>query len=339
MNEKQFGALMRAAIGEETMQPWVTSAVRDRLSTAPAKPMRLPWLIAAAVVLIAMSAVLIPQLTSPRITPVPIPASSPTPSPAVVDPFNCRLPVGVAPGQLGFVDTRTGEFTRDATAPATSFEADPGALSPESYSPAAHVWVPAHATQMSPDGRTYASTRGKELHIIDAASGADRTLWTGSADLLFEWWGTDGIEVAEESPSLQGGRTWLVDPVTGSAVAAQPPRWLTPLWTDPRGVGFRPLGMDAQGRYIWWLRAVDRPGVDWVFYETAPGQRIYIYKGTEGDARGFDPGVAFADGTGIWFNDFSHSALWHWSPDGGLHKIVVAGLPASAILNPAGPCF
>jgi len=339
MNETRFRALMREAIGDEAMQPWITSAVRDRLSTAPARPLRFPWLIAAAVVLIAMSAVLIPQLTSRRITPTPVPASSPTPSPAVVDPLNCRLPVGVAPDQLGFIDTRTGQFTRDTNAPATSIEADDGALSPESYSAAAHVWVPVHATQMAPDGRSYVITKGRELHIIDDATGADRTLWTGSADLLFDWWGASGIVVTEELPSVQGGKTWLVDPVTAAVVPHEPPRWLTILPTDPHGSGFRPLGIDAEGRYVWWMRAVDKPGIDWVFYEDATGQRVYIYKGTQGDATGFNPGVAFGDSTGIWFNNSSPAAVWHWSPDGGLHKINVTGLPASAIINPAGPCY
>jgi len=37
--------------------------------------------------------------------------------------------------------------------------------------------------------------------------------------------------------------------------------------------------------------------VDWVFYETAPGHRVYIYKGIQGDATSFDPEMALVDST------------------------------------------
>jgi len=78
----------------------------------------------------------------------------------------------------------------------------------------------------------------------------------------------------------------------------------------------------------------------------APGQRVTIYKGTQGDTTGFDPFQAIGDGSGIWFSDYEIHGLWYWDPSSGLHKIVVKGVPgqlagpnSSAYVNPAGSCM
>jgi hypothetical protein len=75
-----------------------------------------------------------------------------------------------------------------------------------------------------------------------------------------------------------------------------------------------------------------------VFYETAPGQRIYIYKGAIGDATDFAPITALADRFGIWFSDRDRvSWIWHWSPgSGALTGFKVTG-PSTRYV-PAGAC-
>ena len=342
MDESRFRDLMREAIGDESMQPWLAAAIRDRVAARRPTSSRLPWLIAAALLVVVVAALLVPQLTANRShAVVPAATPSPAPSPTQVDPLGCRLPVGVAPGEFGFIDTRTGQFTRDASAPVASFAADSGALSPVSYSTALHVWVPVQPTHVSPNGQLYAWVLGHDLHVTEIATGIDSVLWTAKVDVYFWRWDAQGILVFPElSPSE--ARAYLIDPASGAAVEVPVPRYgFTGLLTDPRGgSGFRSIGMDAEGRMLWYFYGYDRPGnVDWVFYETSPGQRVYIFKGTQGDATGFDPDAAYADATGVWFTDHLHSAMWHWSTNGGLRKISITGLPASTVLELAGPCF
>jgi hypothetical protein len=86
-------------------------------------------------------------------------------------------------------------------------------------------------------------------------------------------------------------------------------------------------------------------GVAWVFYETAPGQRVFIYRDTK-EATDFYPLAAMADSTGIWFSDagLTYGVIWHWQQGTGLGQVIVTGLPAQGlssfpIVSPAGPCF
>ena len=99
---------------------------------------------------------------------------------------------------------------------------------------------------------------------------------------------------------------------------------------------------------MWLFAHVDRPGAaNWVFYETAPGHRVYIYRGTRGDATGFYPRGAFSDSTGLWFSDANFQpVIWHWELGVGLSKFLIGGLPAGlhgrnayVLTVPAGPCF
>lgn len=336
MDENRFRSLMREAIGEESMQPWVASAVRDRLLVRRPNPSRLPWLVGTPLVLVIAAVFLVAQLTANRTHNAVVPAASPSTSPVAVDPSGCRLPVLLANGQAGFIDTSSAGFNPDASA-------GQGA---QSYSPAARKWVPVPPRQVSPDGERYASTQGHQVHVTDIASGEDRVLWTAGIDVYIWRWGAEGVFVTDQLPPLPGANFWLVDPATGAAAQAPIPATayrFTPLAGDPHGTdgtSFHSLGFDGSGRSIWWFFNLDKPGAaDWVFYETAPGQRVYIYKGTQGDAMGFDPDMALADSTGIWFFDRIHNAIWHWQVGGELTKVQPP--PRAAMLlvaSIAGPC-
>ena len=351
MDETRFRALMRDAIGDEAMHPRLAAAVRTRLAEQPARAagIRLPLLV-AAVVLVAVTATawfMTPFLTS-RTMQNTFPAASPSPG-AVVDPSHCRLPVVAQQGQYGFIDTQTGKFTRDKSEvigePHHQLPAAPSA-----YTPELNRWLSVAPRQVSPDGRSYAWSRDlpAELHRFDIATGEDTTLLTFIRPVYIWRWDLEGIRVGDQpfDPMRSGSTTtWLVDPNTGeasqSATLVTGP--FTPLPGDPHGTdgsGFHPLGTDAQGHVIWWFFNLDKPGaVDWVFYETDPGQRVYIFKGTQGDATGFDPGEALGDGTGVWFTDHDHAVIWHWQPGGELRRVAVTGLPDSTSLALAGPCF
>ena len=388
MDETRFRALMHATIGDEPMQPWLATTVRARL--AEPRHRQVPGAYAAvATILVAalvVAAMVVPQLlanwhvriSSPTFTPASTPG---TKLPVVVDPSNCRLPVSVERGvgspyklafEVGFIDTRSGQYTRDAAASVAGLPGggpsgtSSGSEAPAYYSPAVQRWLPVSGSQVAPDGRSYAWIRtlpvgsvypnykSSELHIYDVATAADQTIWTYAGAIGIWRWDSSGILVVvgpvKGNPPPQ---TWrLVDPVIGVTRYSKPPFIsfppFTPLLGDPHDPAFRSLGITAEGQIIWWISNLDKPGaVDWVFYETAPGKRVYIYRGTQGDSTGFDPEGAMPDSTGIWFSDGHYRpVIWHWRLGVGLSKYGVSKLPAKfkgsypyVLTRPAGPCF
>jgi hypothetical protein len=301
------------------------------------------------------------------------PTPIPTTTGASVDFLNCRLPVVVNGGahltsEVGFVDTRSGHYTKDGSASVAGLPVREGGISvgkppggppaPAWYSAALRRWIPVGGSSLAPDGRSYLWVRvlpegstssnfeKAELHRYDVASATDRTLWTYAGSIDVSRWDASGILVNTVPP--QGGVQvwWLVDPRTGTAARTNAPAGdsgffgFTPLPGDPQEGGSS--GTDSQGRKVFRL-GLSPGGPEWVFFETAPGQRVTIYRGKQGDATGFDPGGTMGDATGIWFGASSGRTLWHWQQDTGLHKITLTGLPGSAnstvYVDPAGPCL
>ena len=104
-------------------------------------------------------------------------------------------------------------------------------------------------------------------------------------------------------------------------------------------------GPKFHGHPLFRIGSRDPGAPEWVLYETAPGQRVTIYRGIQGDTNGFDPDQAESDTNGIWFSDYGGSWLWRWEPGSGLHKLSLSGLPSplagpnsSVGTSPAGPC-
>jgi hypothetical protein len=297
-----------------------------------------------------------------------------------VDPSNCRLPVVVLlegrPPQpqlkteAGFVDTRSGQYTKDGSAsvaglPGGGFSgtslkpSQPSA--PVQYSDALRRWLPVGSSSLAPDGRSYVWVRlvpegsnssnfqKAELHRYDVASATDRTLWTYAGSIYVSRWDASGMLVTTAPLGGGAGLWWLVDPRTGTADQtdgrADPTRF-TRLPDDPQergGFVAGSDGRDAQGHTLFRIGSRTSGAQEWVFFETAPGQRVTIYRGKQGDATGFDPYGATGDATGIWFGDYSGHTLWHWQQDTGLKKITLTGVPSSAnsdvYVKPAGPCL
>ncbi len=361
MDESRFRDLMREAIGDEPMPPWLASAVRSRLAARePARrDFRLVYAAAAAVVVVALLAagLIVPQLLPVRnhsvvpATASPSPVASPTA--AAVDAAHCTLPVSVEIGsgppsrishEYGFIDTQTGPFTVDGSA---SLDGLPySTYSPAEllyYSRQARRWLPSNI--VSPDGLSYAWVRQPspargELHVYDVMTGSDRTVWTAAGDVYVISWDATGIRVDSAPPNTSASRVnhWLVDPADGTATrltASQlPPFWFTMLPTDPPGASIATLGSDGRGHTIV-LMGNSVGSLEWVFYETAPGVRVTIYRGRQGDAMAFDPadGV-MGDSTGVWFPDNVHRTLFHWRQGGTLTRVAtVTGLPP----NPNAP--
>jgi hypothetical protein len=276
---------------------------------------------------------------------------------------NCRLPVTVGSAG-GFVDTHTGQYTKDVSASVAGLPQ--GLVStPNYYSLALKRWLPVLVGDVSPDGGSYAWVRllpdgstqdhvkTAELHRYEVATGTDRALWTSTVIFYIWRWDASGILVSTELPGSDRAPAswWLVDPVTGAATQQVPSSHaslfsFTPLAGDPADASFHSLGVDAEGHMMWWLMTNGKgAGVDWVFYETAPGQRVFIYHGTK-DATAFYPLAAMADSTGIWFSDsgLTYGVVWHWQQGTGLRNVMVTGLPAPDLngfpsVSLAGPCF
>ena len=310
--------------------------------------------------------------------------ATPLPTAAAVDPLNCRLPVVIMresgpPGQLtteaGFIDTRSGQYVKDNAAsiaglPGGAFEGTDvkpfRAAAPVYYSEVVKRWLPMGRGALAPDGRSYLWTRllpqgsnvsnfkSAELHRYDLTTASDHLLWSYAGFIFVHRWDASGILLDTDPPPPAGGTVilWLIDPQTGAAT--QQPSAI-PFNTGPTrlpGEGQNgsfavgSFGTDSQGRTIYRIGSRQAGDQEWIFYESAPGQRVTIYKGRQGDATGFDPGTPMGDGRGIWFSDYETRGLWYWDPVTGLHKVPVTGLPAplpgpnsSVYADPAGSCM
>jgi hypothetical protein len=385
MNEEQFRKRFRRAIGEPP-----ESDLERRLESILSAPPRRGLVtglgsIAATLILLIAAGLLGWRLVSQRST---LPATvkpSPTTRPisAAVDPTSCRLAVVVMresgpPGQIatepGFVDTRTGQYTKDGAAsiaglPGGGFEgtdvkpSQPSA--PVWYDEVAKRWLPVGPALVAPDGRSYVWVRllppgsnisdfkQAELHRHDLTSSADQRLWTYPGSIMVSRWDASGIIVDTVPPPPTGGLQlqWLIDPRTGAATrqpASNAPSGPTELPGDRRNGSFAwgSFGSDAQGHTLYRIGSRTPGDQEWIFYESAPGQRVTIYKGAQGDATGFDPFQAVGDKTGIWFSDYETHGIWHWDSRTSLKKIVVKGLPnqlpgpnSAVYVNPAGQCM
>jgi hypothetical protein len=291
-------------------------------------------------------------------------------------------PPGQQRREVGFIDTHSGQYARDGSAsvaglpgggfgPVAGKPAQPA--TPVSYSASLGRWLPVFPASVSPDGRSYVwvkllpegSSYGPnnfqkaELHRYDVASSTDRTLWTYPGLINVFAWDASGILLETTPPILAGlpraGMPiwWLVDPETGNAgqqaIAPGPYPHPMQLPGDPLENGtfvYSSIGTDFQGHPLFRIGSRDPGAPEWVFYETAPGQRVTIYRGIQGDATRFDPDRARSDVTGIWFSDWGGGMLWRWQQGSGLNKLHLTGLPSpiagpnsSVGADPSGPCM
>ncbi len=180
----------------------------------------------------------------------------------------------------------------------------------------------------------------------DIMAGTSMPLWTSTSGFFIRKWMAEGIVIGGgaygyETPSL------IVNPETGSATPFQWPVASPP--PDMPGAtsgGF--IGYTADGEMLGWVSNAtlhnDAADTVWVFYVTASGKVVYVYKGTRAQA-GF-LGVttqtnAIGDGTGIWFASLEGVSIWHWDIAHGLAAIpfkISAGRSVS-LSSLAGPCF
>jgi hypothetical protein len=135
--------------------------------------------------------------------------------------FSCRLPISWdlntsqgSIGKFGFLKFPEGNVTEDPSAPAGSYF----------YDRAFARWLPVAREAVSNDGRRYAYTTGSAyqntpgtVHVVDVASGADRTLYSGSAVFRVVSFAPGGIYLTLQAPEGRSRGLWIQDPAGGAA--------------------------------------------------------------------------------------------------------------------------
>lgn len=328
MNEERFQALMREAVGDAPISPWLSDAVRARVAQPAPPASRAPLALVAAILVLAILAIaLVPRILNRThsITPGGIA------TPSRLEPLNCTLPViiydqtpGPDPSQpwingsqaaklWGFVNTRTGQFTPDPSASpvhgmpvdlmyessATAARTGTPPQQALSYSRPTGRWLPVGPARLSPDGLSYAylgDMRATTLMRYDIATGQRVKVWQAGVQIGIIRWTASGILVSNSGPGTS--QVWLVNPKTGVPTEVPPAASVLP---PPSSAPAQTLGTTAAGEVIREEAVLNGPSVTiWVYYDTAGGKRVLIYHDTGPTANLSDVnGVTWHKGTGF----------------------------------------
>jgi len=177
----------------------------------------------------------------PNVSPTPKPSLSPSSTTGSVGGRSCRLPVvtwtQTAQGRVaaeGFLTYPTAQLTSDAsggvvldgtryrsTAKPYLYGGGPGA---GSYDWPLGRWLPVKPRSVSPDGSHYAySTDFGAIHVVDVATGIDRTLKGLEGPDYVLYYAKEGVYFNQEWEGPPGPGLWLLDPVTGTVQAVVDP--------------------------------------------------------------------------------------------------------------------
>jgi hypothetical protein len=296
---------------------------------------------------------------------------------------DCKLPLFASSGssassQGEFLSLRTGTLVEDpqgrfvTSGTQSKSEASPvldGHL-PATYDRAAARWVPAWNSEMSPDGSRYAYVdysvpQNGQLHVVNVATGADRTLSIPTGRWGVVGFTAEGIYLHQSYDGIGAGLT-LVNPDRGAvrtvftdsivdAVSGQV-AWVVdrnPNDTLPAPPGQGPAANEVQSRDLgtsktttWIYRAGSNLAVaaaangsifvhgydlvsDFVLVATAPGQAQQVTVPETGNPIPLSSGLV-ADVNGWWIG--SLDGVYLWTPHTG--AILVSEVTAA----PAGPC-
>jgi hypothetical protein len=142
--------------------------------------------------------------------------------------FQCSLPVTVelSPYASVQIELPGGMVSHESIGPANfSF--------PSTYDVQAGRWVPVARSAISPDGRSWAygtgmlegGGRNGTLHVVDAVTGKDMQLWSGTGGAAVLGFLSTGVYFVETGASGPSSTLWVVDPArpgSGRAIGAMP---------------------------------------------------------------------------------------------------------------------
>ena len=134
--------------------------------------------------------------------------------------FSCRLPIvwtatsgATTQARAGFLKFPEQTVTQDPGAPAGSLF----------YDRAAARWLPVLREAVSDDGKRYAYTTGNVIsntpgtvHVVDIASGADRTVYSGNTVYSVVSFAAEGIYLTRQPGESLPRGLWIEDPAGGS---------------------------------------------------------------------------------------------------------------------------
>jgi streptogramin lyase len=297
---------------------------------------------------------------------------------------DCRLPLlaysaSSSTWQGEFLSLSTGTLVEDAqggfvTSGTQSKSVASPVLTgqhPATYDRVAARWVPASSSEMSPDGSRYAYVdytvpQNGQLHVVNVATGADRTLSIPTGRWGVVGFTADGIYLHQSYEVIGAGLT-LVNPDTGAvrtvftdaivdAISGQV-AWVVdrnPNDTLPAALGTEgPAYNEVQGRDLSTSKTttwIYRPGsnlavaaaangsifvhgydvaADILLVATAPGQAQPVTVPETGNPVPLSIGLV-ADANGWWMG--SLDGVYLWTPHTG--AILVSEVTAA----PAGPC-
>lgn len=170
----------------------------------------------------------------PTASPTPTLSISPSSTTSSAGGLPCRLPVvtwtQTAQGQVpsaGFLTYPRGQVSGDpngaivpdgtryrSTARPYLYGGGPGA---GSYDWPLERWLPVKPPSVSPDGSHYAySTDFGAIHIVDVATGIDRTFTAPQGPDTVLYYAKEGVYFNHEWEGPPGPGLWLLDPATGT---------------------------------------------------------------------------------------------------------------------------
>ena len=357
MREDEFRERLRGALGEP---PPLRQPELSKPAGTPSRTYANAMVVVAAVLATALIVVMLGTrvMFRPQSNVGPGPSASPVATPASADSFPCMLPV-IATSEVGDAITQTAGFIN---VPKGDFQVDPKAtvsdlprasgFGPTTYSAALLRWLPAIRGSVSPEETRYAYVAqaggSSQLHVVDASTRTDRTVWTYAASINVVAWERAGILVM--TVPFAGGEAllWRVDPTTGN-VSRRPSTedpYMLPLSALPGTGSYSALGSNGEGTTVFRFGSRDQGTKYKIVLVTSGRVAATIYSGVVGDAKDFDPDDAVFDAHGIWLSNFDSKKLWLWRAASDLDSFPVSGLPKvpaglsnNLSFGPAGPCL
>jgi hypothetical protein len=150
------------------------------------------------------------------------------------------------------------------------------------------------------------------LLLVDAGTGAVRTLRPSETGVEWAAVGADAAWAVAVLPGAGADELWRLDPATGGVT----------VWLHRQGVGLRIVGVDGDGQP---LVQVAAPQASSVWLVTAPGQARQVSEDVPGgdDTPGYP--VSVTDAGGVWMSD-DGGTLYRFSRSTGLRRVDIPRL-------------
>ncbi len=248
-------------------------------------------------------------------------------------------------------------------------------ISGSAYDAGSHKWLPVSRELVSPDGTRYAYWKGSgsnsEVHVVDVATGADRTVYSGVLLYVIIAFESDGLYLVHAINPRQGAfeKLYRLDPASGTlmlvpgsdrhmyqygwVLISDGAAWGIDVLIQGDAYSYSVLRLDlATNQVTHWLDG--QPTMFWPI-GTDNMHRLYVAGnqqqlwrlGSPGQVDGLanpglvtpsagigDPSGFVSDSEGVWIA--GQGGVWLYSVTGGPKQFQVG--PPDATVWLAGPC-